>query len=172
MPAGSDAEFAAFVHARSAALLRLAVLLTGDRQDGEDLLQTTLVKAYQSWWRLRRPDRAEAYVRRILVTSVISWRRRRAAREWATDRVPDQPVAGPSAVVSDRVVLREALRSLSPGQRAVLVLRFYEDLSERQTAELLGCSVGTVKSQTARGLAALRRQVGSEDAGDRVVGEA
>src|SRR5215470_20120360 len=83
--AGSDAHFVAFVHARSAALLRLAVLLTGDRQDGEDLLQTTLVKAYQSWWRLRRPDRAEAYVRRILVTSVISWRRLRAAREAATD---------------------------------------------------------------------------------------
>jgi RNA polymerase sigma factor (sigma-70 family) len=75
-------------------------------------------------------------------------------------------------VVPDRVVLRQALRSLSPGQRAVLVLRFYEDLSERQTAELLGCSVGTVKSQTARGLAALRRQVGAEEAEDRVVGEA
>jgi len=169
MPADWDADFAAFVQARSAALLRLAVLLTGDRRDGEDLLQTALVKAYQSWWRLRRPDRAEAYVRRILVTSVISWRRRRAAREWATEQVPDQPVAGPSAVVPDRVVLGQALRTLSPGQRAVLVLRFYEDLSERQTAELLGCSVGTVKSQTARGLAALRRLVGTTE-DDRVAG--
>jgi RNA polymerase sigma-70 factor (ECF subfamily) len=171
MSADSDAEFAEFVHARSAALLRLAVLLTGNRRDGEDLLQTTLVKAYQSWWRLRQPNRAEAYVRRILVTSVISWRRRGATRESATDRVPDQPVPELSAAVLDRVLLRQALQSLSPGQRAVLVLRFYEDLSERQTAELLGCSVGTVKSQTARGLAALRRRVGTEDADEQMVGE-
>lgn len=171
MPADVDAQFAEFVHARSAALLRLAVLLTGNRRDGEDLLQTALVKAYRSWWRLRQPDRAEAYVRRILVTSVISWRRRGAARELATGQVPDQPVPELSAAVSDRVVLRQALRSLSPGQRAVLVLRFYEDLSERQTAELLGCSVGTVKSQTARGLAALRRRVGTQDADEQMVGE-
>lgn len=170
MPTDADPEFAAFVHARSSALLRLAVLLTGDRADGEDLLQTALVKAYQSWWRLRRPDRAEAYVRRILVTTVISWRRRGAAREWATDRVPDQPVFGPSADVPDRVMMRQALASLSRGQRAVLVLRFYEDLSERQTAELLGCSVGTVKSQAARGLAALRRQLAAAP-GERVTGE-
>ena len=159
MAVGSDAEFTAFVHARSANLLRLAVLLTGDRADGEDLLQTTLAKAYRSWWRLRDPGRAEAYVRRTLVTSVISWRRRGAARESATDSVPERPVDDESAQVIDREVMRQALRSLSSGQRAVLVLRFFEDLSEWQTAELLGCSVGTVKSQTARGLAMLRRRI-------------
>ena len=93
MAAGTDAEFTAFVHARSAALLRLAVLLTGDRADGEDMLQTALAKAYRSWWRLRDPGRAEAYVRRALVTTVISWRRRGAARESATDRVPEGLVA-------------------------------------------------------------------------------
>ena len=169
--AGSDAHFTAFVHARSAALLRLAVLLTGDRHDGEDLLQIALAKAYRSWWRLRRPELAEAYVRRILVTSVTSWRRRGAARERAADLVPDRLVAGPDAEVADRIVLAQALRLLSPGQRAVLVLRIFEDLSERQTADLLGCSVGTVKSQTARGLAALRQRLGAIETGDRMVGE-
>jgi RNA polymerase sigma-70 factor (sigma-E family) len=167
--AGSDAHFVAFVQARSAALLRLAVLLTGDRHDGEDLLQIALTKAYLSWWRLRRPELAEAYVRRILVTSVTSWRRRGAARERAAGLVPDGLVAGPDAEVADRVVLAQALRLLSPGQRAVLVLRFFEDLSEQQTAELLGCSVGTVKSQTARGLAALRRRIGAVESDDRMV---
>ena len=170
MAAGGDAEFTAFVRARSANLLRLAVLLTGDRADGEDLLQTALAKAYRSWWRLRDPRRAEAYVRRTLVTSVISWRRRGAARESATDRVPERPVADQSAQVIDREVMRQALRSLSPGQRAVLVLRFFEDLSEWQTAELLGCSVGTVKSQTARGLTKLRRRIGQ--AGERLGSDA
>lgn len=164
MAAGADAEFTAFVRARSANLLRLAVLLTGDRADGEDLLQTTLAKAYRSWWRLRDPGRAEAYVRRTLVTSVISWRRRGAARESATDRIPEGPVADQSAQVIDREVMRLALQSLSKGQRAVLVLRFFEDLSEWQTAELLGCSVGTVKSQTARGLAMLRRRIEQAEA--------
>src|SRR5260221_13916021 len=95
--AGSDAHFVAFVHARSAALLRLAVLLTGDRHDGEDLLQIALTKAYRSWWRLRSPELAEAYVRRILVTSVTSWRRRGAARGRAPDWGPAAPVAGPDA---------------------------------------------------------------------------
>lgn len=147
------------------------MLLTGDRHDGEDLLQTALTKAYRSWWRLRRPELAEAYVRRILVTSVTSWRRRGAARERATGLVPDQLVAGPDVEVADRLVLAQALRMLSPGQRAVLVLRFFEDLSEQQTADLLGCSVGTVKSQSARGLAALRRRIGAVAAEDRLVDE-
>lgn len=169
MSAVSDAQFIAFVHARSAALLRLAVLLTGDRHDGEDLLQIALTKAYLSWWRLRRPELAEAYVRRILVTSVTSWRRRGAARERASDVVPDQLVPGSDAEVADRIVLGQALRTLSPGQRAVLVLRYFEDLSEQQTAELLGCSVGTVKSQAARGLAVLRRRIGVVEADDRMV---
>jgi RNA polymerase sigma-70 factor (sigma-E family) len=168
---GSDVQFVEFVHARSAALLRLAVLLAGDRQDGEDLLQTALVKAYRSWWRLRSPELAERYVRRILVTTVISWRRRGSARERATDRLPDCQVTGPAAEVVDRLVMREALRSLSPGQRAVLVLRYFEDLSEQQTADLLGCSVGTVKSQTFRGLAALRRRVGELTQDEWVAGE-
>jgi DNA-directed RNA polymerase specialized sigma24 family protein len=100
---------------------------------------------------------------------VISWRRRGAARERPTDRFVDCQVAGPATEVLDRVVLRQALRSLSPGERAVLVLRFFEDLSEQQTADLLGCSVGTVKSQTSRGLAALRR-VGDLTEGERLAG--
>jgi RNA polymerase sigma-70 factor (ECF subfamily) len=168
---GSEVQFVEFVRARSAALLRLAVLLTGDVQDGEDLLQTALVKAYRSWWRLRSPELAERYVRRILVTSVISWRRRGSRREQATDRLPDCHVAGLEVEVADRIVMRQALRALSPGQRAVLVLRFFDDLSEQQTADLLGCSVGTVKSQTSRGLAALRRRVGDLTDDERVGGE-
>ena len=145
------AGFEEFVAARRIALLRSAYLLTGDHDDAEDLVQVALVKAVPQWHRIA--DRPEPYVRRILARESISRWRRRRWREVSTDRLPERVDA-----TSDRhdADLREALRGLAPRQRAVIVLRYYEDLTERQTAEALGISVGTVKSQARDGLARLR----------------
>lgn len=146
------AGFEEFVAARRAALLRSAYLLTGDHQDAEDLVQVALVKAVPHWHRIA--DHPEPYVRRILAReSVNRWRRRRW-REVSTDLLPERPVG--SVDPDDGSVVRDALVSLAPRQRAVIVLRYYEDLTERQTADALGISVGTVKSQARDGLARLR----------------
>lgn len=156
-----DAQFDDFVTARSRALLGTAYLLTGDRQRAEDLLQTALLKTYLAWGRLRETRAVEAYVRRTLVTTYISWSRRKWRSEVATGSLPDRPGADdPTRVVDGRAELWPHLRALPPRQRASLVLRFYEDLSEAQVAEQLGCSVGTVKSQTSRALATLRERMG------------
>ncbi|MBV1853046.1 SigE family RNA polymerase sigma factor [Catellatospora tritici] len=146
-------SFEEFVAARSVALGRTAYLLTGHRHDAEDLLQAALARAAVRWSRL---DDAEAYVRRVLYTQSVSrWRQlRRRPPELLTDQPPH--LAAPEPDRETRVVLDLALRRLTPKQRAVLVLRFYEDRSESQTAELLECSVGTVKSQTRHALARLR----------------
>jgi RNA polymerase sigma-70 factor (sigma-E family) len=146
-------EFEEFVAARSAALWRSAYLLTGDRQKAEDLLQTALVKAWRRWGSVERP---EAYVRAAIASTYTDWWRRRWTGEVPTDTVPD--VAGPAetgAVEVRRDVLR-ALAALPRGQRAVVVLRYFDDLTEQQTADALGIRVGTVKSQASRALAALR----------------
>ena len=160
--AGREAEFVSYVAARQAALLRTAVLLTGDRHSAEDLLQTALAKLYLSWGSVRRTESMDAYVRRVMVNQLTSWWRRAwRRREISTWEVSDRP--DPRHVVRDAfedVVQRDAmwraLQTLPPGQRAALVLRYYEDLSEAQTAEVLGCSVGTVKSQVHRALNRLR----------------
>jgi RNA polymerase sigma-70 factor (sigma-E family) len=147
------AAFEEFVAARWAVLGRTAYLLTGNKHDAEDLLQTALARAATRWDRIEDHD---AYVRRILYTQAVSlwrWRKRRPP-EVLTDQLPN--VAGPQPDQETRIVLDEALRRLTPKQRAVLVLRFYEDRSESQTAELLECSVGTVKSQTRHALMRLR----------------
>ena len=145
-------SFEQFVAARSAALLRTAYLLTGNHHDAEDLVQIALVKAVPAWARIQ--DDPEPYVRRILVRENISrWRRRR----WREVHVPDVPDAGHGEDGTDRLALARALASLAPRQRAVIVLRYYEDLTERETAELLGVSVGTVKSQARDALARLRQ---------------
>ena len=150
--AEARASFEEFVAARSVSLGRLAYLLTGHRHDAEDLLQTALIKVAMRWSRVEEP---EAYVRRVLYTQAVSrWRLRGRKPEVLTD----QPL-GEGGVESDwetRFVLDQALRALTPKQRAVLVLRFYEDLSESQTAATLECSVGTVKSQTRYALERLR----------------
>ena len=155
MRADHEAEFEAFVAARSDALLRVGFLLTADRGHAEDLLQTALLKAYRHWGRISGED-PYPYVRRVLVTSAASWRRRRAtqeivalpAHEWSEpDRTDD---------VAERDRMATALATLPPRMRAVLVLRYGEDLGEAATAAALGCSVNTVKSQTTRGLARLR----------------
>jgi RNA polymerase sigma-70 factor (sigma-E family) len=154
--AGRDeAGFEAFVAARSEDLLRTAVLLTSDRGHAEDLLQTALVKAYRRWQRIDGGD-PYPYVRRILVTTAASWRRLRATQEIVS--LPAHDPAGPDATegIAERERMAEVLATLPPRMRAVLVLRYAEDLSEAATAEALGCSVHTVKSQTVRGLARLR----------------
>jgi RNA polymerase sigma-70 factor (sigma-E family) len=159
----SQAEISAFselVAARSPALLGTAYLVVGDHQLAQDLLQEALVKAYVAWPRLRDPAKAEAYVRRTMVTTAISWRRRRSFHERPVDRVPEARDADETERLATQDMLWEQVRSLPPRQRAALVLRYYEELSEAETAELLGCSVGTVKSQVSAALGKLRERVG------------
>jgi RNA polymerase sigma-70 factor (sigma-E family) len=154
-----DTSFEAFVTATSGRLFSVAVLLTaGHRAEAEDLLQASYERAYRHWTRIRRRGNPEQYVRQILANaSVDRWRRLRRRPEAPLPETGDTLVtADEAAVLADRDLLLRALAALPPGQRAVLVLRYFEDLTEAQTATELGCSVGTVKSQAARGLARLR----------------
>lgn len=149
--------FRAFVAARSAALVRSAWLLTGDEGEAQDLVQAALAKTWSRWSRVVRKDAPEAYVRRVMLSTFLTWRRRRWRSEVSVAAVPER--ANPVDVFADadvRRLVQVALRGLPPRQRAVVVLRFFDDLTEAQTAQLLGCSVGTVKSQTAKALAKLR----------------
>ena len=155
-----EEEFREFVAARSGALLRTAYLLVGgDRGHAEDLLQTALTKTYLAWKRLGGIEAVEPYARRVLVNTATSWWRRRWHGERPTAVLPER--AGPDQhdQAIDRDLVWREVRELPPRQRAVLVLRFYEDLSEAQTADLLEISPGTVKSQTARALATLRKRL-------------
>ncbi len=149
--------FEEFVAGRGQALQRFGYALTGDWALAEDLLQTALAKAYPRWSRVRRAD-PEAYVRKIMLNTWSSWWRRRWRGELPTAQLLE--VAGPDsfAGVDSRDALRSALAKLPPRQRDVVVLRYHQDLPESQVAELLGVSVGTVKSQAARALASLRSQ--------------
>jgi len=147
-------SFDDFVAARGDALWRSAWLLTGDAHLAEDLVQTALAKSYGRWDRIGDAGGFEAYVRRSLFTTYVSWWRRRWNGEHATADLPETPTSAPDVAL--RRDLLAALTTLSRGQRAVIVLRYFEDLTERETAAVLGCSVGTVKSQTARAIAALR----------------
>ena len=151
--------FAEFVGARQMALSRTAYLLTGDHHAAQDLVQAALVKTATHWPRVLAGGDPEAYVRRVMINENISSWRRRVPRPVAT--VPDRPVADEAGRTESRLAVAAALRQLPPRQRAVVVLRFYEDLSEAETASLLGCSVGTVKSQTHDALVRLRRLVPS-----------
>jgi RNA polymerase sigma-70 factor (sigma-E family) len=144
-------EFDAFVVATSPRLVRTAYLLVHDRQLAEDLLQTALTKAWFAWRRIE--GNPEPYVRRVMVTTAVSWWRRRWMREVPSEWLPDR--AAPGSEGSDQDMW-QALGRLPVRQRAVIVLRFYEDLTEADTAELLGCSIGTVKSQCSKALAKLR----------------
>jgi RNA polymerase sigma-70 factor (sigma-E family) len=158
--ADDEAAFEAFVAERSGDLLRTAVLLTRDRHHAEDLVQTALVKAYRRWSRIDGSD-PYPYVRRLLVTSAASWRRLRGTQEIVS--LPAHDPAGPdeTEAFAERDRMTEALATLPPRMRAVLVLRYSEDLSEAATAEALGCSIATVKTQTNRGLARLRVLLGA-----------
>ncbi len=151
MPSGDGGSFDAYVAARWVALTRTAYLLTGDHHDAEDLVQTALVRAVAVWARIA--DSPDPYVRRIMVNENVSRWRRHRGREVVVECVPE---AGGLQEHEDRLELLAALDGLAPRQRAVIVLRYYEDLSERETADLLGISVGTVKSQARDALARLR----------------
>jgi RNA polymerase sigma-70 factor (sigma-E family) len=154
-----DADFTAYLDARQARLLRTAYLLTGDQHQAEDLLQTALAKLYLAWDKVRDRGSVDAYVRRIMVNENNSlWRRAWMRREVATGELPE------SAAVHDEydeglgAAVWASVQTLPRKARAVVVLRYYEQLSEAETADVLGISVGTVKSQTSRALAALRER--------------
>jgi RNA polymerase sigma-70 factor (sigma-E family) len=149
--------FREFVVARQNALLRTAWLLTGNWQDAEDLVQVALVKSWRHWRRVSAEGDAYGYVRRVLVTSHISWRRRRWHTELPVDELPESTAMDEFAGVQLRDALARVLPRLGARQRAVLVLRFYEDMPVEQVAALLGISQGTVKSQTSKALAQLAR---------------
>ena len=149
-------DFDGFVEARSATLLRAAWLLTGEWPQAEDLLQTALAKAYLAWGRIE-PGREEAYVRRVLFTTYATWWRRAWRGEQPVAVLEKQDLHDEHAQVELREVVLSALAQLPRRQRATVVLRYYCDLSEAETALALGCSVGTVKSQAAKGLTRLRR---------------
>jgi RNA polymerase sigma-70 factor (sigma-E family) len=162
-PATREAEFDAFVTSAGSALLRTAYLLTGDHASAEDLLQDTLVRVWSRWSRVRAADRPLAYARRVLVTTSVSrWRaaRTRTGRE----RLVAEPPESTGADAADRDdALWQAVLELPPRQRAVMVLAYYEDLTDQDTAEVLGCAVGTVKSQRAKALRTLRLRLAEED---------
>ncbi len=134
--------------------MRTAYLLVGDAHLAEDLLQNVLTKVVGHWSKLSRDGNPEAYTRKALVNEYISWRRR-SSRELPSADPPEHGTSHDNATL-DRIVLRQALAKLTRKQRAVIVLRFWEDLTEAQTADTLGCSIGNVKSQTHHALARLR----------------
>ena len=152
-----------FITNRSPALLRSAYLLVGDRQHAEDLVQTALVKTYLAWPRLRDRGALEAYVRRTMATTATSWWRGRKFRERATSGVPDRAAEDALSPRAERDAMWAHLRDLPVKQRAVLVLRYYEGLSEAEIADTLGLSRGTVKSHASRGLATLRQRMKPSD---------
>ncbi|MFC6016867.1 SigE family RNA polymerase sigma factor [Plantactinospora solaniradicis] len=151
--ASDDGGFREFVDARYPDLLRVAYHLTGSADEAEDLVQSALVKVMRRW---RRVDEPMAYLRRVMVNQHISLWRRYRAREVVTAVLPDRPVRDLADGVAERQVLHQAMRTLAPRTRAVIVLRYVADLPESEVAETLGCSVGSVKSRASRGLARLR----------------
>ena len=166
MDRDSEADFHDFVASLSTALLGTAYLLTGDRHRAEDLLQSALAKAVRHWPRIRREGRVEPYVRRIMVNEQRSWWRSGRGREYPVAEPPDRVAvtADPAGTV-ERIAVWRALQQLPPRTRAVLVLRYWEDRSEVESAELLGCSVGTVKSLASRGLRRLAGVLAEQPAG-------
>jgi RNA polymerase sigma-70 factor (sigma-E family) len=164
MTPAERADFEEFVAARYPALLRTARLLTGDWQLAEDLVQTALARTSLRWSRLRSVEGAEPYVRRVLVTTYATWWRRRWRGETPTAELPDRAGPDPYGAVDHRDRVERAVATLPRRQRAVVVLRYYDDLPESQVAQLLGCSVGTVRSQASRALAKLRIELDDDRA--------
>jgi RNA polymerase sigma-70 factor (sigma-E family) len=154
----SDADYTEFVHASWPSLYRTAFLLLGDRTEAEDLVQTALAKTYASWGRVRDLDAAPGYARTTLINTASSWFRKKS---WRNERPTETlPELGQEHDPSDRPAVLAALAQLPPRQRAVVVLRYYEDLSVAQAASALGVTEGTVKSQTSDVLARLRTLLG------------
>lgn len=160
-------DFRSYVVARSPALLRTAYLLTGSRADAEDLLQTALAKTYLAWTNIRERAAVDGYVRRVMVNTQTSWWRRRRVDEYATDTLPERPGRDATDDLTLQLDLHAALWAALTGlpkrQRAMVVLRYYEDLSEAETAAVMGVSVGTVKSTTSRALGKLRESAALRD---------
>jgi RNA polymerase sigma-70 factor (sigma-E family) len=157
------AEFTAYFAARFQRLRGLAYLLCGDWHRADDLAQLALIRLASSWHRLRDPEAVDSYVRTCLLHTYLSDQRRAWRRREAVMAQIPEPAGGPDTAQAsaDRVTVMQALAQVPPRQRAVLVCRFYEGLDVATTASLLGCSQGTVKSQTARGLDGLRRLLGA-----------
>lgn len=156
-------EFAEFVTARSPALHRAAYLMVGEVSLAQDLVQEALTKTYVAWPRLRDKANAEAYTRKAITTTAISWFRRKSwSNERSSGELPERSASGHADEVTETAWLWEALQQLPVRQRAAVVLRYYEDLTEAQTADAMGCAVGTVKSQVSAGLTKLREQLGDD----------
>ncbi|ACU69080.1 RNA polymerase, sigma-24 subunit, ECF subfamily [Catenulispora acidiphila DSM 44928] len=153
---GHDAEFHAFMVGRWPSLVRFAYGLTGDHGHAEDLAQAALAKALVSWSRVRRADDPDAYVRRILINLNRRRFRRRRVEEHVGGEAPEPAAPDSTDQLDQRATLIPALMELPPGQRAVVILRYWDGLTETQTAAILGCSVGNVRSQASRALARLR----------------
>ncbi|MFD2467763.1 SigE family RNA polymerase sigma factor [Amycolatopsis silviterrae] len=154
-----EGEFVAYVAAASKSLRATAFVLCGDWHRADDLVQTTFLKLYRVWPRLVRRGELDAYVRRMVVRAFLNENRRKwRSREHLSGELPDVRTA-PEPDHAQRLAVRAALDGVPPKQRAVLVLRFWDDLSVEETAAALGCTAGTVKSQSARGLATLRKLV-------------
>ena len=165
---GTEQDFAQFVGARWASLYRLAYLLTASPTGSEDLLQTTLEKAYVNWSRIVRMEHPEAYVRRMLANTFVSSRRRAWIGEQPWAELPESGWDSVEVPVVDRSLLWPLVCALPDRQRAVIVLRYYEDLTEAQIADVLGCARGTVKSQSSAAVAALRRALAASGIGEAV----
>jgi RNA polymerase sigma-70 factor (sigma-E family) len=155
-PEDTDTAFCEYVSARGTALLRIAFMLTGNKQDAEDLVQAALAKTYLAWAKIQDRAALDQYVRRAMVNTHISWWRRRKLEEFPTDELPDQAVDD-HAGASDRAeVVRRALDRLPERMRAAVMLRYFEDMTEPEIASALGISLGTVKSTVSRAVAKLR----------------
>jgi RNA polymerase sigma-70 factor (sigma-E family) len=151
-----DIDFDEFVVSRGRSLLHSAYLLTGNVADAEDLVQSALAKTYQAWDRIEDRKALDGYVRRAMVNTHISWWRRRKVDEYPTDDIPDQPVADSPVSSEQHDALRRAIERLPHRMRAAVVLRYFEDMTEAEVADVLGVSQGTVKSTVSRAVAKLR----------------
>jgi RNA polymerase sigma-70 factor (sigma-E family) len=165
MDSRTEAEFAEFMRGRWSALVRLGYGLTGDERLAQDLARVTLAKAYASWPRVLRVGDPDVYLRRILLNASLGKVRRRRLRERRPGSEPEPEAAQAARVDDDRPALVTALMRLPAGQRSVVLLRYWMDMTEAQVAAVLGCSVGSVRTQASRALASLR--VG-EDAAEEV----
>ena len=163
-----DAQFQEFAAASRASLVRSAFLLCGDRDEAHDLVQVTLLRVHRRWGSIRRVDDPQVYARRVLVNLAASWWRRRLRVRTEPLEPYDAPASGDAVEqVNLRDALWRAVHTLPPRTRAVLVLRYFEDMTEAEAARVLDCSVGSVKSQASRGLAALRQLLGGQQLGEQ-----
>jgi RNA polymerase sigma-70 factor (sigma-E family) len=156
---GDRVRFEDFVGARLAVMTRYALMLTGDPELAQDLTQETMVRASLQWAKVKRADAPEAYVKRMMINLFLDWQRASWAKRVFLRETLEDNVPGPADHAADsanRDVVRAALATLPPTQRAALVLRYYEDLPDQEIADLLGCAVGTVRSHISRALAHLR----------------